>query len=139
MKNSIINYSLILILTCCLGSTFLFISISLTSCNPIASGSGRVILAASFSVIFTFILGQKLPDNKRDWFFAFIYGVFFLSIPFSIIPYSLKFLDQNGKVKQFFAPLPEYFKNTIRNNGFENSLSKKDLHFQDLDNYKLIC
>ena len=105
MKNSIINYSLILILTCCLGSTFLFISISLTSFNPIASGSGRVILAAIFSVIFTFILGQKLPDNKRDWFFAFIYGVFFLSIPFSIIPYSLRFLD-TSEVAIYLASIP---------------------------------
>ena len=105
MKNSLVNYVLILILTCCLGSTFLFISISLDSFNPIASGSGRVILAAIFSVIFTFILGQSLPSNIKEWVFAFIYGVFFLSIPFSIIPYSLKFLD-TSEVAIYLASIP---------------------------------
>ena len=52
--------------------------------------------------------------------------------------FSLKFLDINGEEKQFLAPFPEHFKNTIEKYGFKNSFSKKDIEFKNIDNYKLI-
>ncbi len=53
--------------------------------------------------------------------------------------FSLRFVDQNGEEKYFSAPLPEHFKNTIERYGFKEYLSKQDLEFIDIDNYKLIC
>ena len=52
--------------------------------------------------------------------------------------YSLKFLEQNGKVKQIDAELPDYFKTTIETNGLKRDFLKENLYFGDLESYQLI-
>ncbi len=57
---------------------------------------------------------------------------------FYLHAYSLKFIEQNGKLKQIYAPLPEYFEMMIKKYDFINNLTNKQLEFKNLEDYKLI-
>ena len=52
--------------------------------------------------------------------------------------YSLKFQEQDKGIDEILAPLPNFFKTTLRKNGFENNLINYDLEFENLENFKLI-
>ena len=52
--------------------------------------------------------------------------------------YSLKFKEQDKRIKKIVAPLPDFFKATITKNGFESDLRNHNLEFVDSDNFQLI-
>ena len=87
------------------GSNFLFISLSLKDFSPIASGSGRIVLAGFFSILFAFSSGHYLPNNKTIWFYSAFYGIFCLTLPLLLIPYALKSLD-TSVVAIFLSSIP---------------------------------
>ena len=52
--------------------------------------------------------------------------------------YSLKFHEQDKSVKKIVAPLPEFFKFTISENGFDDNIINYDLEFVNSEKFKLI-
>ena len=52
--------------------------------------------------------------------------------------YSLKFQEQDKSVKKIVAPLPEFFKFTISENGFDDNIINYDLEFVNSEKFKLI-
>ncbi len=50
----------------------------------------------------------------------------------------LSFNEQDGKRKEFIAPIPDYFDSTIKKFNWTSSLVRDDLTFDSLENYKLI-
>ncbi len=99
------NVVLLLIIALCFGSTFLFISLSLSDFNPLSSGSGRIIVAGTFSLFFTFASGQGLPKTLKLWLYSSAYGIFCLGLPFILIPFALKTIT-TGEVAIYLSSIP---------------------------------
>ena len=75
------------------GSGPMFIIWSLSSFDPMSSGSGRVIIAGLASVIFCFISGEKLPKNLIVWLHCGAYGLLSIALPFLMVPIALKYIS----------------------------------------------
>ena len=104
-RPTIINSLILLIIALCFGSTFLFIFLSLADFNPLATGSGRIIVAGICSIVFLYASGNKLPNTFELWFYAAIYGIFCLTIPFILIPFALRNLT-TGEVAIYLSSIP---------------------------------
>ena len=104
-RTTIINSLILLIIALCFGSTFLFIFLSLADFNPLATGSGRIIVAGICSIVFLYASGNKLPNTFELWSYATIYGIFCLTIPFILIPFALRNLT-TGEVAIYLASIP---------------------------------
>ena len=104
-RPTIINSLILLIIALCFGSTFLFIYLSLADFNPLATGSGRIIVAGICSIVFLYASGNKLPNTFELWFYAAIYGIFCLTIPFILIPFALRNLT-TGEVAIYLSSIP---------------------------------
>jgi len=75
------------------GSGPMFIIWSLSSFDPMSSGSGRVIIAGLASIIFCFISGEKLPKTFIVWIFCGAYGLLSIALPFLMVPIALKYIS----------------------------------------------
>ena len=104
-RPTIINSLILLIIALCFGSTFLFIFLSLADFNPLATGSGRIIVAGICSIVFLYASGNKLPNTLELWSYATIYGIFCLTIPFILIPFALRNLT-TGEVAIYLSSIP---------------------------------
>ena len=104
-RPTIINSLILLIIALCFGSTFLFIYLSLADFNPLATGSGRIIVAGICSIVFLYASENKLPNTFELWFYAAIYGIFCLTIPFILIPFALRNLT-TGEVAIYLSSIP---------------------------------
>ena len=104
-RQTIINSFILLAIALCFGSTFLFIYLSLAGFNPLAAGSGRILVASICSIIFLYASGRRLPKTLELWIYSAIYGGFCLALPFILIPFALKTLP-TGKVAIYLASIP---------------------------------
>ncbi len=75
------------------GSGPMFIIWSLSSFDPMSSGSGRVIIAGLASIIFCFISREKLPKTFIVWIFCGAYGLLSIALPFLMVPIALKYIS----------------------------------------------
>ena len=99
------NVVILLIIALCFGSTFLFISLSLSDFDPLSSGSGRIIIAGTFSLFFAFASGHGLPKTLKLWLYSSAYGIFCLGLPFILIPFALKTIT-TGEVAIYLSSIP---------------------------------
>lgn len=91
-----ISIILLISLTLCLGSTFLFSVLALNGLSALAVGASRIIIAGFFLFIILKISGQSLVDNSLHWKYVSIYGSFFTTLPFLALSWALQYVNTSA-------------------------------------------
>ena len=83
----------------------MFIIWSLSEFSSISSGAGRIIIASFATILFSFILGKKLPKDITIWRFSIFYSLFSISFPFLMVPLALNFIT-TSELAIYLASIP---------------------------------
>ena len=85
------------------------------------------------------VKSSKLFNNKNIVLVS-VPGAFTPTCSNDHLPGYIKNIEKikNKGIDEILAPLPNFFKTTLRKNGFENNLINYDLEFENLENFKLI-
>ena len=101
----LVSYAILMTLTFCLGSTFLFASLAVQEMHPLAVGAGRVVLGSIFLAIIAITSGKGLVTGPKQWRSASIYGVIFIALPFLLLPWVLLYISTTTAAI-YYAAIP---------------------------------
>lgn len=84
-KEALINWSLLIVLILLWGSSFMFVTISVRSIDPITTVTARIFVGALILLVITYAKGFRLPMNWKAWLAFTVMGLMGNSIPFFLI------------------------------------------------------
>ena len=85
LRTSLINWSLLMSLVLLWGTSFMFISISVETIDPLSLVFFRVVLAAIVLLIAMLMRGHRIPMTIRTWLAFLLMGLMGNLLPFFLI------------------------------------------------------
>lgn len=110
------NYSLLLLLACLWGPSFMFIKIAVQEASPLAISSFRIIIGAAILFLILRVRKAALSKGNIPWHFFALSGFFNMALPYSLISWGEQYIDSalagilNG-LTPFFTLFITYFWN----------------------------
>lgn len=104
-KSTPVSVIILLTLSGCLASTFIFSVMALDGFAPMAVGAARMVIGGIFLAILTFVLGHGLVRSRREWGFVAVYGLGCLLTPFLITPWVAQYLSTTT-IALYYAVIP---------------------------------
>ena len=89
----VIDYIHLLILGAIWGSAFIAIEIAIENLTALQVAMFRILLAGLFLVPFVLYKREKIPTNKKIWFYIFITALLNNAIPFSLISFAQQHIN----------------------------------------------
>lgn len=84
-RDSIINWGLLIVLVLLWGTSFMMVSISVRTIDPLTTVTGRIVIGAIIMLIATYARGQRLPFTWKAWAAFSLLGFMGNSLPFFLI------------------------------------------------------
>lgn len=82
-------------LSLCFGSVFYFNALTLAWFSALGSGTGRIIVAAAFLVPISFVVGDGLPNSRRQWVWVSALGILGMLLPFLLVVWAQQHVPSN--------------------------------------------
>ena len=107
MKSSMnsADWSLLIVASIFLGSTFLFLNIAVTEISPLTAAALRTLIAAPFCWILMRTFGARLPSTFKGWIPLFCLGLLTAAIPFGTIAWGQQYIE-SGVAGIFYGAIP---------------------------------
>lgn len=104
-SSKLVSLGILLALSGCLASTFIFSVMALDGLAPLAVGAARMVIGGTFLTILTFILGHGLVRSRREWGYVAVYGLGCLMVPFLITPWVAQYISTTT-IALYYAVIP---------------------------------
>ena len=107
MKSSMnsADWSLLIVASIFLGSTFLFLNIAVTEISPLTAAALRTLIAAPFCWILMRAFGARMPSTFKGWIPLFWLGLLTAAIPFGTIAWGQQYIE-SGVAGIFYGAIP---------------------------------
>ena len=100
-----VSVVLLVCLTLCFGSTYIFSIMAMQGMGPVAAGASRIIVGSLFLFVVVVLSGHGLVKTRVQWRAVSIYGLAFLAFPYLSIPWLLQYLS-TATVAIYYAAIP---------------------------------
>ena len=104
-RTALINWALLLCLVFLWGTSFMFISVSVETVDPLSIVFFRVVLGALVLVLVVYARGQRLPLSIKAWLAFFLMGIVGNLLPFFLISWGQKTVN-SGVAGMIMAIMP---------------------------------
>lgn len=105
LRSKLLSLIILVALSCCLASTFIFSVMSLDAFSPMAAGAARMTIGGAFLTVLTFGFGHGLVRTRREWKYSATYGLGCLMAPFLITPWVAQYLS-TSIIALYYAVIP---------------------------------
>jgi drug/metabolite transporter (DMT)-like permease len=104
-RTALINWALLLCLVFLWGTSFMFISVSVETVDPLSIVFFRVVLGALVLALVVYARGQRLPLSIKAWLAFFLMGIVGNLLPFFLISWGQKTVN-SGVAGMIMAIMP---------------------------------
>ena len=99
------DWSLLLVASLFLGSTFLFLNIAVAEISPLTAAALRTLIAAPFCWALMRAFGMHMPRTGQKWIALFWLGLLTAAIPFGAIAWGQQYIA-SGLAGIFYGAMP---------------------------------
>jgi drug/metabolite transporter (DMT)-like permease len=100
------EFAMLLTLSLCWGSSFMFIKLALADFGPLSMASTRIFISAIALFLLVLAKGHRLPTEKGVWKTMFIAGFFGTTLPFAVVSWGQQHIDSGtAAILMAFTPI----------------------------------